>query len=108
MTPAFSPGPWIAQGALVGNVRSWIFDDLYEQCSFQLAEKMPSSVIEGSRPTSSRMRRYSSGVSPCAATSAGLIFALEAFECGLALCAGCLLALADGFLDVFAIVLKCH
>src|SRR5215471_4592234 len=108
MTPAFSPGPWITHGAFVGSVRRWIFEDLYEQCSFHMAEKMQSSVIEGSRPTSARMRRYSSGVSPCAATSAGLIFALEAFERDLALHAGCLLARADGFLDVFAIVLKCH
>ena len=44
MTPAFSPGPWITQGALVGSVRRWIFEDLYEQCSFHIAEKMPSSV----------------------------------------------------------------
>ncbi len=44
ITPAFSPGPWITQGALVGSVRRWIFEDLYEQCSFHIAEKMPSSV----------------------------------------------------------------
>ena len=52
MTPAFSPGPWITQGALVGSVRRWIFEDLYEQCSFHIAEKMPSSVKLGSRPIS--------------------------------------------------------
>src|SRR5215468_6129460 len=34
---------------------------------------MPSSVSEGSRPMSLRMRRYSSGLRPCAATSAGVI-----------------------------------
>jgi hypothetical protein len=56
MTPAFSPGPWITQGALVGSMRRWIFEDLYEQCSFHIAEKMPSSVMEGSRPMSARMR----------------------------------------------------
>ena len=56
MTPAFSPGPWITQGALVGSVRRWIFEDLYEQCSFHIAEKMPSSVKLGARPISSRMR----------------------------------------------------
>jgi hypothetical protein len=56
MTPAFSPGPWITHGAFVGSVRRWIFEDLYEQCSFHMAEKMPSSVSEGSRPTSARMR----------------------------------------------------
>src|SRR5690606_39417384 len=38
-----------------------------------MAEKMPSSVKVGSRPTSSRMRWYSSGFSPCAATSSGVI-----------------------------------
>src|SRR5437870_3301300 len=73
ITPAFSPGPWITQGALVGNVRRWIFEDLYEQCSFHIAEKMPSSVKVGVRPISLRMRSYSSGLRPCAATSAGVI-----------------------------------
>ena len=38
-TPAFSPGPWITCGPLVGSVRSHFFDDLYEQCSFHMAEK---------------------------------------------------------------------
>src|SRR5262249_56820 len=71
MTPAFSPGPWITQGALVGSVRRWIFEDLYEQCSFHIAEKMPSSVKVGARPISLRMRAYSSSLSPCAATTAG-------------------------------------
>ena len=52
ITPAFSPGPWITQGALVGSVRRWIFEDLYEQCSFHIAEKMPSSVKLGARPMS--------------------------------------------------------
>src|SRR5262245_26020428 len=73
MTPAFSPGPWITQGALVGSVRRWIFEDLYEQCSFHIAEKMPSSVSEGSRPISSLRRPYSSGLRPCAATNSGVI-----------------------------------
>ena len=50
MTPAFSPGPWITHGALVGSVRKWIFEDLYEQCSFHIAEKMPSSVKVGVAP----------------------------------------------------------
>ena len=44
MTPAFSPGPWITHGALVGSPRRCTFEDLYEQCSFHIAEKMPSSV----------------------------------------------------------------
>src|ERR1700726_1892240 len=73
MTPAFSPGPWITHGALVGNVRRWIFDDLYEQCSFHMAEKMPSSVKLGAGPINCRMRSYSSGLRPWAATSAGLM-----------------------------------
>src|ERR1700692_4473309 len=73
MTPAFSPGPWITQGALVGNVRRWIFEDLYEQCSFHIAEKMPSSVKVGARPISFSMRAYSSGFSPCWAISAGVM-----------------------------------
>src|ERR1700691_1670239 len=71
MTPAFSPGPWITQGALVGSVRRWIFEDLYEQCSFHIAEKMPSSVKVGSRPISLTSRSYSSGVSPCSAIGSG-------------------------------------
>src|SRR4030081_3583524 len=73
MTPAFSPGPWITQGALVGSVRRWIFDDLYEQCSFHIAEKMPSSVKLGTRPISLRIRSYSSGLRPWLATSSGVI-----------------------------------
>ena len=56
---------------VVGSVRSHFFEDLYEQCSFHMAEKMPSSVSVGSRPIRSRMRWYSSGFSPCSATSAG-------------------------------------
>src|ERR1700750_1706611 len=89
MTPAFSPGPWITQGALVGSPRRWRREGLYEQCSFHSAEKMPSSVKLGSRPISFRMRSYSSGLSPWAATSSGVILgsffmALGAFGGGLA------------------------
>src|SRR5215471_4646776 len=73
ITPAFSPGPWITQGALVGSPRRWIREDLYEQCSFHIAEKMPSSVKVGTRPISFRMRSYSSGFSPWAATSSGVV-----------------------------------
>src|ERR1700691_5498544 len=73
MTPAFSPGPWITWGPLVGSVRRWTLEDLYEQCSFHIAEKMPSSVTVGSRPIRSSTRWYSSGLSPCSATSAGVI-----------------------------------
>src|SRR5690606_22100312 len=74
MTPAFSPGPWMTHGALVGSVRRCTRDDLYEQCSFHMAETMPSSVKLGSRPMSARKRSYSSGFSPCSATSSGVIF----------------------------------
>src|SRR5215208_489081 len=73
MTPAFSPGPWITHGAFVGSVRKYTLEDLYEQCSFHMAEKMPSSVNVGSRPISSRTRWYSSGVRPCWATSSGVM-----------------------------------
>src|SRR5450755_1835932 len=73
MTPAFSPGPWITWAPLVGSVRRWTFDDLYEQCSFHIAEKMPSSVRLGSRPIRSSTRWYSSGLRPCSATNAGVI-----------------------------------
>src|SRR5215216_7331270 len=74
MTPAFSPGPWITQGALVGSPRRWMRDDLYEQCSFHIAEKIPSSVKLGTRPISFRMRSYSSAFSPWLATSSGVIW----------------------------------
>src|ERR1700722_13358960 len=74
MTPAFSPGPWITQGALVGRPRRWMREDLYEQCSFHIAEKIPSSVNVGTRPISFRMRSYSSGLRPCDATSSGVIW----------------------------------
>src|SRR5215831_1129986 len=82
ITPAFSPGPWITQGARVGSVRRWTLDDLYEQCSFHIAEKMPSSVSDGVRPISLRIRSYSSGLRPCSATSPGVI----AGSLGITLC----------------------
>src|SRR5215472_5693185 len=97
MTPAFSPGPWITHGAFVGSVRRWIFEDLYEQCSFHIAEKMPSSVKVGARPISLRSRAYSSGLSPCAATSAAVT--LGSAAAGAARLAGSLFAgLATRFL----------
>ena len=43
------------------------------QCSFHIAEKMPSSVRLGARPMTRSMRAYSSALSPCSATSAGVI-----------------------------------
>src|SRR5204862_4841470 len=41
-TPAFSPGPWITRAPLVGNFRKCTRDDLYEQCSLHITEKIPS------------------------------------------------------------------
>src|ERR1700736_2047476 len=73
MTPAFSPGPWITQGALVGSPLRCSLEDLYEQCSFHIAEKIPSSVKLGTRPISFRMRSYSSGFRPWLATSSEVI-----------------------------------
>src|SRR5437879_12338316 len=73
ITPAFSPGPWITHGALVGSPRRWMREDLYEQCSFHIAEKIPNSVKLGTRPISLRMRSYSSGLRPWLATSSGVI-----------------------------------
>src|SRR5262249_19777674 len=43
------------------------------QCSFHIAEKMPSSVSDGGRPIKVRIRSYSSAFRPWAATSAGVI-----------------------------------
>src|SRR5262245_5080551 len=105
MTPAFSPGPWMTHGAFVGSMRKWIFEDLYEQCSFHIAEKIPSSVIDGSRPTRARMRWYSSAVRPCAAMRSGLIFAHLAIfgRCLVFGAGGFLGGRAEDFLDVLAI-----
>src|ERR1700710_2404840 len=71
ITPAFSPGPWITHGALVGKPLRCSLEDLYEQCSFHIAEKIPSSVKLGTRPISLRMRSYSSGFRPWLATGSG-------------------------------------
>src|SRR6266478_36185 len=95
MTPAFSPGPWITHGAWVGSVRRWIFEDLYEQCSFHMAEKMPSSVKVGVRPISLRMRSYSSPLRPWAATSSGvMLVCFAAFSLVFGLVLGLVFGLA--------------
>src|SRR5215204_5352348 len=94
ITPAFSPGPWITQGALVGRPRRWMREDLYEQCSFHIAEKIPSSVKLGTRPISFRMRSYSSGLSPWLATSSGVIL-------GSLVCMGKLLGSPEGLEKAF-------
>src|SRR6185312_16542622 len=77
ITPAFSPGPWITQGALVGSFFRWARVDLYEQCSLHITEKMPSSTKEGSRPIKVRMRSYSASDSPCSRTISGVILVME-------------------------------
>ena len=77
-TPAFSPGPWMTRGPSVGSSFSQTREDLYEQCSDHMTEKMPSSVRFGSRPSSSTSRRYSSGLMPCSATICGVGGALFA------------------------------
>src|SRR5213078_205678 len=71
-TPAFSPGPQITRGPVVGRVRSHTFDDLYEQCSLHIAEKTPSSVRFGVRPRMAQARANSSPLSPISAASAGV------------------------------------
>src|SRR5207249_11883308 len=71
-TPAFSPGPQITRGPVVGKVLSQIFEDLYEQCSLHIAEKMPSSVMFGVRPRIATARSNSSSVSPCSAARAAV------------------------------------
>ena len=49
-------------------------DDLYEQCSFHMAETMPSSVQVGVRPPIRATKRsYSSALRPWAATISGVI-----------------------------------
>src|SRR5208282_4794121 len=80
MTPAFSPGPQITQGAVVGSVFNHFFEDLYEQCSLHITEKMPSSVRFGSRPRIERTRAYSSAVNPWLATISGVIGEGSAFN----------------------------
>src|SRR4029077_20995095 len=67
ITPAFSPGPQITRGPVVGRVRSHTFDDLYEQCSLHIAAMMPVSVRFGVRPRSAQARSNSSALSPSSA-----------------------------------------
>src|SRR6185503_12759032 len=66
-------GPCNTYGALVGSVRSSGRECLYEQCSLHSALTIPSSVNVGTRPSIATRRSYSSGVSPCSATSAGVM-----------------------------------
>src|SRR5262245_34137245 len=71
--PAFSPGPWITRGPAVGNFFKWTREDLYEQCSLHIAEKMPSSTRFGSRPRISRILAYFSSERLCSRTSSVVI-----------------------------------
>src|SRR6266852_3832062 len=64
MIPAFSPGPQITRGPLVGRVRSQIFDDLYEQCSLHIAAMTPVSVRFGVRPRIAQARSNSARLRP--------------------------------------------
>src|SRR3954447_25135184 len=74
MTPAFSsPAFTSTPGPVVGNFRNSLREFLYEQCSLHITEKIPSSVKFGSRPRTTRMRWYSSGVMPCFEIRAGVI-----------------------------------
>src|ERR1043165_4235215 len=72
-TPAFSPGGTMTRGPEVGRRLRCTREDLYEQCSDHITEKTPSSTNVGSRPRSSLMRSYSSGLRLCAATTSGVI-----------------------------------
>src|SRR5216684_4563035 len=71
-TPAFSPGPCTTSLPRVGRRFRCTLLDLYEQCSLHITEKMPSSVMFGSRTRICWMRAYSSGVTPCSAAISGV------------------------------------
>ena len=64
-TPAFSPGPCMTCGPFVGSVFNYFFDDLYEQCSDHIEEKMPTSVGLGVRSKIFKISLYSSDERPC-------------------------------------------
>src|SRR3569833_2254060 len=81
-TPAFSPGPQITCGPVVGSFFRWIREDLHEQCSDNMTEKMPSSVRLGSRPMACSTRSYSSVDWPCWATISAVIWLMAAAHSG--------------------------
>src|SRR6185503_3665468 len=72
-TPAFSPGGTITRGPVVGRRFRCMREDLYEQCSDHMTEKIPSSAKLGSRPSSSFIRSYSSWVRLWAEITSGVI-----------------------------------
>src|SRR5260370_6771193 len=57
---------------VVGNFFNSFREFLYEQCSLDMTEKIPSSVKFGSRPRIFLMRSNSPGVRPCCATISGV------------------------------------
>ncbi len=73
MIPAFSPGPCTTSFERVGSFFRWTRELLYEQCSLHITEKIPNSVILGSRPSMAMIRSYSSGVSWWAWTTSGVM-----------------------------------
>src|SRR3954471_131028 len=73
MMPAFSPGPCTTSLLRVGSRFRCTRDDLYEQCSLHITEKIPNSVSVGVRPIHFRIRWYSSGVIPCSAITSGVM-----------------------------------
>src|SRR5450759_5684778 len=71
-TPAFSPMPtrslaFISSVVFSLNCARWTFEDLYEQCSDHMTEYIASSAMVGRRPRISRIRWYSSVLSPSSA-----------------------------------------
>src|ERR1700679_3524994 len=90
MMPAFSPGPCttlpgpLVRSPRVGSRFRCTREDLYEQCSDHITEKIPSSVKLGVRPISRSIRAYSSAVMLCSFSSAGVICAgggIETTDC---------------------------
>src|ERR1700722_5251870 len=83
MIPAFSPGPCttlpgpVVLSPRVGSRFKCTREDLYEQCSDHMTEKIPTSVRDGVRPSAASMRVYSSGVMLCCLSSAGVMVAGE-------------------------------
>src|ERR1700691_2254092 len=81
MMPAFSPGPCttlpgpLVRSPRVGSRFRCTREDLYEQCSDHITEKIPNSVSDGVRPRAASMRAYSSLVMLCVLSSAGVIVA---------------------------------
>ena len=50
---------------IISYVYDQILEDLYEQCSFHIAEKIPSSTKFGFLPINLIILLYSSAVRPC-------------------------------------------